>query len=150
MNDRFKFRVWSEDYNLYIEDNCYPIGSDFNLSMTQNGYVEVIGMGDYDDDGAFSWGTVESLKECIGDYTVEQCTGLRDKNGKLIYEGDLIKEPANKHNLEVFYENGAWQTREYRKNGNREQLLYVLINCYGVEVIGNIHENADLIKVGGK
>ena len=126
MIDRFKFRVWDKRLYRYIGNN------DPTQMLLENGNLAYL-----DDDG-------------MKFYEVEFCTGLKDKNGKLIYEGDLIKEPANKHNLEVFYENGAWQTREYRKNGNREQLLYVLINCYGVEVIGNIHENADLIKVGGK
>lgn len=127
MNDRFKFRAKRLDNNkfvygylcfIYIDNEKHCRIYSPNNAMSYDCYTETLG----------------------------QCTGLKDKNGKLIYEGDLIKEPANKHNLEVFYENGAWQTREYRKNGNREQLLYVLINCYGVEVIGNIHENADLLE----
>lgn len=127
MNDRFKFRV----YIKYAKIMCYDVNS-FYIDRLKNKITI-----HFDD-------CTKTFK--FDDIVLEQSTGLKDKNSKLIYEGDLIKEPANKHDLEVFYENGAWQTREYRKNGNREQLLYVLINCYGVEVISNIHENTDLLE----
>lgn len=132
MNDRFKFRVWNnrdwdKDFGkvYYNAEETYDyLGG--NPSIPASSFDVLL-----EDD----------------EWIVEQCTGLKDKNGKLIYEGDLIKEPANKYPLEIYYDKGVWQTREYRKNGNNEQLLYVLINCYGVEVIGNIHENTDLLEL---
>jgi len=118
--DRLKYRVWNKERKCFFNDDevvIYPNGEESFFNA------------DYD------------FTECV----VEQCTGLKDKNGKLIYEGDLIKEPSNKYPLEIYYDKGAWLTREYRKNGNNEQLLYALINCYGVEIIGNIHKNADML-----
>ena len=127
MSDRFRFRVWLEYAKLY-----YSLDS-FYYDRLKNKYTF-----------HFEDGHTKTIKE--KDFVIEQCTGLKDKNGKLIYEGDLIKEPANSHNLKVIWENGAWQTEEYRKNGHREQLLYCLVNCYCVEIVGNIHENGELLK----
>lgn len=137
MEDRFKFRAWDKEKEIMVY--CWSDATD----EQQEKYCDVYGK----DETYNCWQSCQLC--CLKDYDerfiVEQCTGLKDKNGKLIYEGNLIKEPANKYPLEIYYDKGAWQTREYRKNGNNEQLLYVLINCYGVEVIGNIHENADLL-----
>lgn len=70
---------------------------------------------------------------------IEQCTGLKDKNGKLIYEGDLIKSPNNSNLLEVIWEEGSWHTKEYIPNGRNELILDSLVDFYGVEIVGNIH-----------
>ena len=151
--DRFKFRVWNEKHGRYIQDNEYPIGGDYSLSMTQYGYVEVIGFGDYQEgsDTTYSWGCVKNLREYIGECIIEQCTGLKDKNGKLIYENDLIKCPSGIYRVAVddfglwtaIYNNnpfegvGEWSdmVKEYAFNQDNVRL----------EVLGNIHENADLL-----
>lgn len=91
---------------------------------------------------------------------VEQCTGLRDKNGKLIYEHDFIRainqDTKDRPDLQIGHiwvdEMGCrwikFKTEELSWNDFCSLIDYD--GTLTIEVIGNIHENADLIKVGEK
>lgn len=84
------------------------------------------------------------------DYPLMQFTGLLDKNGKEIYEGDLIHGAEGGHLSEVFFNEGYFQLRHnhYDMSGNitgvYEQVLGWLVSP--LEVVGNIYENKELLK----
>lgn len=67
-----------------------------------------------------------------------QYTGLLDKNGKEIYEGDIVKGTSENPGgpSEVFYDYGVWQPFNFL--GIYDGTKY--------EVIGNIYESPELIK----
>ncbi len=123
--DRFKFRAWNkEEKQMYYDaENTYDY-------MTGNPIIF-----------AESFGCLLTND----DWIVEQCTGLKDKNGNLIYEGDIIKDRfGRKFKVVWSQEDVMFDGRmiiydpEY---GNRYDLYEGATD--DVEIIGNIHEQKD-------
>lgn len=76
-----------------------------------------------------------------------QYTGLTDRNGKEIYEGDVIHIPAWKMNGEVNFASGMFKVRDRAREDFNQSLasFMVEIRC---EVIGNIYEHPHLLDQG--
>lgn len=129
MNRQIKFRVW-------------------------NGYemVEDVTVGKH---GAF-WtsGISESDNQSLGNTTkyddylaVMQFTGLHDKNGKEIYEGDVLNF-GNNNPVEVKFENGAFTVFSEPLGWDFDsEDIPILTDFKYCEITGNVFENPGLVKL---
>ena len=91
---------------------------------------------------------------CVIPETVGQSTGLHDKNSKEIYEGDIVKDYEGKLKTVVWKDNGFKflyiSHRTYQGEPYTEDVYLGLNNTsdkrWGVEVIGNVFENPELLE----
>lgn len=120
--DRFKFRVWDKYEKSYwlqstIEQNIHWL-------MNPEEYKDA----NYPPD-------------CV---KIEQCTGLKDKNGKLIYEGDILQDSEQKILVEYDVNRHCFMF-EYQDTSAYKPICDIDVLSGNFEVIGNINENADLL-----
>lgn len=77
-------------------------------------------------------------------FNVMQYTGLKDKNGKEIYEGDILEFSGNVVALGIVKYNENFATFQ-ACNGN-SGWLFGNESGTNIEIIGNIYENPELVK----
>ena len=125
-----KFRAWTEEGEVMYYD-VYPFKDDtLLLSYDEIAFDEVP----------------------ASDFILMQSTGLKDKNGKEIYEGDIVV--AMSQGVKALGKvkrriDGYWLMYPAWQHG---ELWHIVKNVdtgeTGVEVIGNIYENPELLKGG--
>ncbi len=87
-----------------------------------------------------SWVRIRSFD----DIDLMQSTGLFDKNGVEIFEGDILQIDGYKSAYPVEWSEGTFYTTHY----SDFDTLYKLMKCDGdrIKIIGNIYENPELLK----
>ena len=88
----------------------------------------------YDDDGYYARGYF------VDPATVSQFTGLYDKNGKEIYEGDIVRHDDNGKCYSIIYEEPMFR---FAPN---DDCFAFLNHPELLEVVGNIHDNPELLE----
>jgi uncharacterized phage protein (TIGR01671 family) len=89
---------------------------------------------------------VQELMTPVITESVGQYTGLKDKNGKKIFEGDLISSPNwNPSTYKVMFQDGefCFVSLNEREKPYTNSIHYA---SKDFEVIGNIHDNPELLK----
>jgi len=149
MNDRFKFRIYLKAHNKMCDVHTLHSGTNKVIVSSRYGNCSVQ-MNEYN--------------------ILMQCTGLKDKNGKLIYEGDIL----NKTKVDWKYEEYTlryvvcwdrtqwqlgllkWQRPKAQNNRRYDRKIpfkdIVTFDCYTpmkefaeCEIIGNVYENKELL-----
>ena len=129
-----KFRAWDERRWRYLNIDEFE-----SMSPQWDGYVNT---------GRYGYGLMMEVSD--GEYVLEPYTGLKDKYGKDIYEGDILRTVDGFRNypgevkfgkcmINSEYECwGFYMTQPFNDELLTPDQIY--------EVIGNVHENPELIE----
>lgn len=84
--------------------------------------------------------------EKFNDIELMEYTGLKDKNNKEIYEGDILFESFGERYYKVIFENGSFRA-EFKGDFEEHSFDLIDVAAQGCEIVGNIYENPELLKV---
>lgn len=155
MEDRYLFKAKRVDNGEWVQGYLFDDGF-------ENGRIFIGGLviEKYNGTACDDW-NVTGIDFCeVDPSTICQCAGLKDKNGNLIWENDIIKYHFRDLYAQIRY--GAYQncfdsqkaehigfyvdwseSRNYRKD------LGYWINMVNAEVVGNIFDNPELLESEG-
>ena len=137
----YKFRAWDKEANIMIYSDhrtrkLYDVY--YGFEMNGQGELECRWEGEFTESHVLDGGTLDNLM---------QFTGIHDKNGKEIYEGDIIEktyysyhQPECSELFEIKYEGLSFHFEHIK--GSTFHLPFT----EDIEIIGNIHDNPELVE----
>lgn len=160
MQDRFKLRIWNKltnemqdvisiNYNPEFPDSSNIIAETNSFDKVKTHNMPI------------------TCANSFNNIILMQCTGLKDKYGKLIYDGDLLDLYVSSKRLyrypvkfemgsfmlvsqdEIFDFRNKWNDNVYPLSQLYFEYQNVENSIWECEVIGNIYENPELLKGGG-
>lgn len=150
MEDRYLFKAKRLDNGEWVQGNliqsCDATDGWESIIIpvkNSNMFTKHIGHG-YGNLGFENWYRVNPSTIC-------RCTGLKDRNSKLIWENDICDRKEEYPEI-VKYNNGDWTLDYSYSKGKESGYCYCNLGFYAlerkyVEVIGNIFDNPELLEV---
>ncbi len=153
MQDRYLFKAKRTDNGEWV------IGNRIDDGVTGQVFIHAVGNSVNESDKVGEEGCLQFVAFEVAPSTICQCTGLKDKNGKLIWENDIVKDLFSDVCAQIKY--GSYQncfdstktehvgfyvgwsdkhTKRYRKD------LGYWINMVDAEVVGNVFDNPELLE----
>ena len=132
MEREIKFRVWNKTENWY----------DTEFYIHADGYIY--------QDSRTRWDiSDQAIESAYDELIIEQFTGLKDKNGKEIYEGDIVTHAKESNRTSkctmIGCDEVIWDKHQAKFDlGKNDTSLGMIYKSY--EIIGNIHQNPELLK----
>lgn len=125
-----RFRAWDVEFKELVRVDALVLDEQVIKATYNNGNV---------------------VKDDLKNYVLMQSTGLMEKNGKEIFEGDILSIETDEENVRVEV---SWDSKhalfvfESKKYNEKEALGELFEdNSYPFKIIGNIYENPELVEV---
>jgi uncharacterized phage protein (TIGR01671 family) len=135
MTRKIKFRAWT------TRDKCWIVGFCIHNSGLYSDLINAkieqpqnMAIADA------HWQKLKEIDEQKDRIIIMQYTGLKDKKGKEIYEGDIVK------NGDFISDAHSWNEWKRQVVYDDQQAMFTGLDGERIEVIGNIYENPELIK----
>ena len=140
ISERALYRGKRKDNGEWVEGYC------FLDDITKETYIIPQYRSIYNEDAMYRVYAFEVISDTVG-----QCTGVKDKRKVIIMEHDIIETPkygrdngkgqnySGKDRFVVEYENGTYVLKN-------KQRAFCLRPDYTAEIIGNIHDNPELVE----
>jgi len=127
MTREIKFRAWDEQRKEFMDNNIFFVYGNGDIGFT------------------WSFPIAQKYTEKPPRAVLMQYTGLKDKNGKEIYEGDIIKGYEYIRTIQYRESFGAFRAMSTQSRG----VPLYKSTLENMEIIGNTYENPELLKNHG-
>lgn len=133
MQDRFKFR-------LIVEKDYKTINGTFKGMQVYycNGFIQGKTKTSFFGNGKRYSFLNSQIKH------INQCTGLKDTNGKLIYEGDIVKDYCTNTVYQIGLKNFAYCLENKKYIGYFHEMSHTFSSSR-LKIVGNIYQNEELL-----
>lgn len=136
MQDRINFRFWDTKARVMLDWDCI-CQTAFNCTREEGDKIQRYGL--------MYWVFTTPSR-----FIPLQCTGLKDKNGKLIFEGDIIADINSGCVATIEYLPSSFSLMAHIRRMDDfisiEEICYTEIEGTPFEIIGNIYENPELLE----
>lgn len=143
MLDRYLFKAKRKD------DGEWVIGNRIDDGVTGQVFIHAVGNSVNESDKVGEEGCLQFVAFEVAPATICQCTGLKDKNGNLIWENDIVMTvyDGNEHIYQVVWDESELDFKATNGKENYESNFEYLPCCDEIEILGNCFDNPELLEV---